>query len=110
MIIVDNNILSTFAKIDRLDILFQLFPQTQIGIVPAVYNELRIGVRKGHFQLKQVMDMVQQKRIRLITLTEAEIFLKPNLPVSFDEGEPESVAVSKSRKITLLTNERSVKN
>jgi predicted nucleic acid-binding protein len=110
MIIVDNNILSTFAKIDRLDILFQLFPQTQIGIVPAVYNELRIGVRKGHVQLKQVMEMVQQKRIRLITLTEEEIFLKPYFPVSFDEGELESVAVCKSRKIILLTNERSVKN
>lgn len=110
MIIVDNNILSTFAKIGRLDILFQLFPQTQIGIVPAVYNELRIGVRKGHVQLKQVMEMVQQKSIRLITLTEAEIFLKPTLPVSFDEGELESVAVCESRKITLLTNERSVKN
>ena len=110
MIIVDNNILSTFAKIGRLDILFQLFPQTQIGIVPAVYNELRIGVRKGHVQLKQVMEMVQQKSIRLITLTETEIFLKPTLSVSFDEGELESVAVSKSRKITLLTNERSVKN
>ena len=109
MIIVDNNILSTFAKIGRLDILFQLFPQTQIGIVPAVYNELRVGVIKGHVQLKQVMEMVQQKSIRLITLKEAEIFLKPTLPISFDEGELESVAVSKSRKITLLTNERSVK-
>lgn len=110
MIIVDNNILSTFAKIGRLNILFQLFPQTKIGIVPAVYNELRIGVRKGHVQLKQVMEMVQQKSIRLITLTEAEIFLKPTLPVSFDEGELESVAVCKSRKVTFLTNEKSVKN
>lgn len=110
MIIVDNNILSTFAKVGRLDMLFQLFPQRQIGIVPAVYNELRIGVRKGHVQLKEVMEMVQKKSIRLITLTEAEIFLKPTLPVSFDEGELESVAVCRSRKITLLTNERSVKN
>ena len=110
MIIVDNNILSTFAKIGRLDVLFQLFPRSQIGIVPAVYNELRIGVTKGHVQLKEVMEMVQKKSIRLITLTEAEIFLKPTLPVSFDEGELESVAVCKSRKIALLTNERSVKN
>ena len=54
--------------------------------------------------------MFQQKRSRLITLTEAVIFLKPNLPVSFDEGELESVAVSKSRKIKLLTIERRVKN
>ena len=43
-------------------------------------------------------------------MTEAEIFLKPPLPVSFDEGELESVAACKLRKITLLTNERSVKN
>ena len=110
MIIVDNNILSTFAKIGRLHILFQLFHQSQIGIVPAVYNELRIGVRKGYVELKEVMEMVQKKSIRLITLTEAEIFLKPTLPLSFDEGELESVALCKSRKITLLTNERSVKN
>ena len=110
MIIVDNNILSTFAKIGRLDVLFQLFPQSQIGIVPAVYNELRIGVTKGHVQLKEVMEMVQKKSIRLVTLTETEILLKPTLPISFDEGELESVAVCKARKIALLTNERSVKN
>jgi predicted nucleic acid-binding protein len=110
MIIVDNNILSTFAKIGRLDVLFRLFPQRQIAIVPAVYNELRFGIRKGHVQLEDVMEMVEKKSIRLITLTEAEIFLKPTLPVSFDEGELESVAACKFRKITLLTNERSVKN
>jgi hypothetical protein len=40
MIIIDNNILSTFAKIGRLDILFRLFPQRQIAIVPAVYDDL----------------------------------------------------------------------
>ena len=110
MIIIDNNILSTFAKIGRLDILFRLFPQRQIAIVPAVYDELRIGIRKGYVQLEDVMAMVEKKSIRLITLTEAEIFLKPTLPVSFDEGELESVAVCKSREKPLLTNERSVKN
>ena len=99
MIIIDNNILSTFAKIGRLDILFRLFPQKQIAIVPAVYDELRVGIRKGYVQLEDVMAMVEKKSIRLITLTEAEIFLKPTLPVSFDEGELESVAVCKSRSV-----------
>jgi len=84
MIIIDNNILSTFAKIGRLDILFRLFPQRQIAIVPAVYDELRIGIKKGYVQLEDVMAMVEKKSIRLITLTEAEIFLKPTLPALFD--------------------------
>jgi len=40
--------------------LFRLFPQRQIAIVPAVYDELRIGIRKGYVQLEDVMAMVEK--------------------------------------------------
>ena len=40
MILVDTNILSTLAKVDRLDLLLRLFAPEEVGLVPAVYEEV----------------------------------------------------------------------
>ena len=40
MILIDNNILSTFARVDQLELLFRLFPKDSLGVPPAVYDEL----------------------------------------------------------------------
>ena len=36
MIVADTNILGTFARVDRLELLFDLFSQDEIGVAPAV--------------------------------------------------------------------------
>jgi len=41
MILVDTNILSTFAKIDRLELLFGVFKQKTLYISPNVFQELK---------------------------------------------------------------------
>jgi predicted nucleic acid-binding protein len=47
MILADTNILSTFAKIDRLLLLLRFVGDNGLGVVPTVYEEFRAGVNKG---------------------------------------------------------------
>ncbi|MBU1487382.1 hypothetical protein KKH56_04960 [bacterium] len=110
MIVIDNNILSTLAKIEKIDILFEVFDPEEIAIVPGVYEELRNGLNRGYFLLSEVMNLVSQEKIKLLPLTEEEILLKSELPVSFDKGERECLVVCKLRRFKLVTNEKSVKN
>ena len=110
MLLADTNILSTFAKIDQLTLLFRLFDTQRIGVVPAVYAEFQAGVNKGYQDLQAVVKLIQQGRIDLATPTAQEIFQESALPVSFDVGERETLAVAKSRGYPILTNENQIKN
>lgn len=110
MLLVDTNIFSTLAKIGKLDLLFRVFEQEEIGIVPAVYEEIHTGVEKGYSSLQSILDLVQQGRIHLIPLSGEELIAKTSPPRSFDEGEREIAAVAKQRQWPVLTNEKLVKN
>jgi predicted nucleic acid-binding protein len=110
MILVDTNILSTLAKVEKLDLLLQLFAQEEVGIPSAVYEEVYIGVEKGYGALQSVLDLIKLRRVHLIPLSEEEIVAKTALPRSFDEGKREMVAVAIDRPWPILTNEKLVKN
>ena len=47
MILVDTNILSALAKIDRLDLLFELFEVDCLQIVPSVLGEIQVNLEAG---------------------------------------------------------------
>ncbi|MBM4461465.1 MAG: hypothetical protein FJ011_27530 [Chloroflexi bacterium] len=110
MLLADTNILSTFAKVNQLALLFRLFGDERIGIVPAVYAEFQAGVKKGYADLQVVIKLIQQGQIDLAALTAQEVFWASALPVSFDAGERETLAVAKSRGCSILTNENQIKN
>ena len=46
MVFIDTDILSIFAKIQRLPLLFAVFDQDVLNIATAVENEITIGVSK----------------------------------------------------------------
>ena len=110
MVLTDTNILSTFAKINELSLLRQLFVEEGIGIVPAVYEELHHGVSKGYVALQAALELIQHRQIDLVVPTAEETLEKSALPPSFDAGERETIAVAKVRGAKILTNERLVKN
>ena len=110
VVLSDTNILSTFAKIQELPLLIRVFGGEGIGVVPAVYEELQTGVRKGYVALGTVAELIRQGQIGLVVPSAEEIREKGALPSSFDEGERETIAISASRAYKILTNERLVKN
>ncbi|MBI1924160.1 hypothetical protein HYR99_07900 [Candidatus Poribacteria bacterium] len=110
MILVDNNILSTFARVKQLKLLFQLFPKDALGIPPAVHDEMMDAIRQGYMFLEAVAEMVRNGRLQIVTLTPVEIAAKQTLPSSFGAGDAECVIICQTRGDTLLTNDRRVRN
>lgn len=109
MFLCDTNILSTFAKINQMALLLQLFARDKMAVVPAVYEELQEGIRRGHTALQAANACIQQDTITILTPNAQEIFDKDALPRSFDAGERETIAVARSRGYAILTNETHVK-
>ena len=110
MIILDNNVLSTFARIGKLKLLLKVFEKEQMGMAPAVYQEFKDGLAIGHLFLADILSLVNRKQIKLEPLTGKEILAKSNLPASFDEGECESLTLCKYRGFKIVTNERHIRN
>lgn len=82
MVLADTNILSTFAKVNQLTLLFRLFTDERIGVVPAVYSEFQAGVNKGYADLQMVIRLIQQGPIDLAAPTAQEVLLANALPAS----------------------------
>ena len=110
MLLADTNILSTLAKVNQLSLLFQLFPDERLGVVVTVYEECVEGVNRGYAALQSVIDLIREDQIELVSPTANETLAKADLPLSFDAGERETIAVASSRSNQILTNERHVRN
>lgn len=67
MILVDTGNLSTFARVDALSHLWELFPGTALAITPAIFREVQEAKNQGYGWLNQVITLVSNKRRRFIT-------------------------------------------
>jgi predicted nucleic acid-binding protein len=112
MVVSDTNIISTFARIDQLDLLRQLFKVPQLHLTPGTYAELQKAVEVGCTFLEPVVEAIEQGQgFELLTLTKDEALELTHLPTSLGAGEKESISVSRHRpKTTLLTNDKRARN
>lgn len=108
MVLIDTDILSTFAKIERFDLLFQLFKGKSLCIAPSVFQEICNGVNDGYSSLESVLKIVHNKQIGILPLTEAEVVERTAVPQSFGAGELDSLVICKHRKLLLVTNDKRV--
>lgn len=108
MVFVDTDILSVFAKIQRLPLLFSVFNQDSLNIAAAVDNEIKMGVSKG-FQFSQdIMALHSQGRMQIHHPTVADQQLMATLAQTLGAGERESMAICKRLTATFASNERRV--
>lgn len=63
MILLDTNIIGTFALLGAMDLLFALFAKDEIGVAPAVYAELVAGVREGRPFLQLTVELVESGKL-----------------------------------------------
>lgn len=108
MILIDTNILSTFAKIDRLELLFRVFNQKTLYISPNVFQELKDARDKRYDFVELIFELLQSKKVKLLPLEEDEYMLMLELPKYFGKGELDSIAICTRRNYILLSNERKV--
>ncbi len=82
MILLDTNIVGTFALVEAIDQLFALFAPDKTGVAPAVYAELLAGVREGRRFLQPVVNMIEHGDLNLFALTAEEVVKRRKLPSS----------------------------
>ena len=103
--ISDTDILSTFGKIGRLDLLQRLFHE--IHVAPAVYQELLRVQQLGLAWLPTVIETIKP-----LPLTREEIKKVGQLVTSYPQlgsGEIETLVLAKTHRLICLTNDRQAK-
>lgn len=108
MILLDTDVLSAFAKVARLSLLFTLFQTPSFFIAPAVLAELAHSLVRGRQYAADVFACVAVCQLQVVTLTEDEARLQATLPQTLGAGERESMAIAHARGGTVLSNESRV--
>jgi len=101
-VIADTNVVSTFGKIERLDLLEDLFPKSVLFISAAVASEL------ARAEKEPKLSKIVRKKAKVIRSTKPEQKLTKDLLTKRNIGkaEAECIAIAKSRNMLLLTNDR----
>ena len=100
MIVIDNTVLSNFARTNHLQLL-ELFCRNRGLIVQAVREEFQRGINRGLFP-ETDLSWVNQ-----IDITDSkEIYLSQRYRLELGNGESDSLAIAVSRNHELLTDDR----
>lgn len=108
MVFIDTDVLSTFAKIKRLSLLFVVFDQDILNIATAVENEIQVGISKGFLFSNEILALQTQGRIHTYHPTSLDQAFMRSLPQTLELGERESMALCKRLTATFASNERRV--
>jgi predicted nucleic acid-binding protein len=108
VILADTDILSAFAKIGQVELLFALFKTDTLYVVPAVVDEIDYSYRHGRVYAQAIVAYLESQRLQVAYLTEAEQHFAMTLAVTLGAGERESMAVAYKRGWVLLCNESRV--
>ncbi|WP_436935728.1 hypothetical protein [Halovenus marina] len=106
MAVVDNNILSSLAKIDRLEILNQLFEEPVT--VPSVVKELHSDEVAGYGFVSKIDEVKSYNGgwLQIKSLSDTELELAEEIvDTSLSFTDAECIAVSESRGQRLITDD-----
>lgn len=103
-VVIDTDVLSTFAKINKLELLLRLFPKSTILLTPNVEREIKKGAKMG------IVSYTRPRRFSRIKLDLSEKRLVREIRgrrrLGF--GDAECIAVAKHRNCLLVTNDHEV--
>ncbi|AAB91131.1 DUF3368 domain-containing protein [Archaeoglobus fulgidus] len=96
MVLVDNTVLSNFAKVGRVDLLSKAFEK--LFVTEQVKEEFEFGVKRG------VLPALP-RNFEILRLEEYELDIYNSLRTNLGKGEASCLAIAKNRKIPLLTDD-----
>jgi predicted nucleic acid-binding protein len=101
-VVIDTDILSTFCKIGKLELLARLFHKSTIIVCPAVHKEITRAESGGR------LHYLPPPSFSRVTLTHAEQKMARGIwdKKRLGRGDCECIAVAQQRKCVLLTNDR----
>ncbi len=103
--LLDTNILSVFAKLGRLELLFQIL-DTPLAVSPNVYRELQNGMSLGYKDLQSALELIETGRLQVILIGDMEQEFLARVPFQPDKGEADSLAWCLAHGGTFVTNDR----
>ena len=104
-------VLSIFAKIQQLPLLFAVFNQEDLHIAGAVENEIRIGALKGFHFAQDITALLTQEQIQTHHPLPIDEAFMMSLPQTLAAGERESMATVRTGLAAIFpSNERRVKH
>ena len=103
-VVIGTDILSTFCKIDKLELLARLFRKTTIIISPSVSKEIRRAIRDGKLEYKSPPNFATVKLTPSERMLAKEFLNQKRLGI----GDCECLAIARYRKCLLLTNDKQV--
>ena len=110
MIFIDTDVLSIFAKIQRLLLLFTVFNADHLNISTTVENELQTGIAKGFDFAQDIIALHSKGQIVTYYPTDIDQQFTATLPKTLGSGERESMAICKRLNAIFVSNERRVKH
>ena len=105
MIVFDADILSYFAKLNRLHLLADLFAPPLL-VSPNTYRELQKGVNLGYKELQPVLQGVRDGTFEMLVVTEKESASIQHLGLAMDKGEADSLAYCLAHNVPFVSNDR----
>jgi predicted nucleic acid-binding protein len=96
MVLVDNTVLSNFAKVNKLDLIKRSFDR--VYITEQVLEEFKLGVKRG------VLPDVNLD-FEVLKLKDEEIELYNALRVKLGKGEASCLSIAKHRNMEFLTDD-----
>lgn len=105
MIIADTDILSAFAKIDRLELLLELFQIEAINVANSAWNELEYSLRLGRSYAQRILHLAETGKLQVVYPDEDEVQILRTLPPTLSEADCEALSIASQRGWTVLSNE-----
>lgn len=105
MIVLDTDILSYFSKLNRLQLLTDLFA-TPLLVSPNTRRELEEGFQLGYRGLQPALDLIQTGSLEVLTMTEAARALVSRMRTAPGKGETDSLAYCLAHHAVFVTNDR----
>jgi predicted nucleic acid-binding protein len=91
MRLLDANILSVFAKLGRLELLFRVLGP-QLAVSSNVYSELQDGLALGYEDLRPALELIETGELGVVPIGDAEQEFLLQVPFQPEEGEADSLA------------------
>lgn len=110
MILLDTNIISTFSKIGKFELLYDVFNKEILYLSPNVFEELKRAKDKGYSFVDRIFELILKKKLQIISLNQTEMLKTIKIPNSLAAGEKDSIVLCKERDGIFVTNEKKVIN
>ena len=111
IVVIDTDIISCLAKIEKFQLLQNLFREAQFIIPQRVYEEIIRAKKEGYAFVDYALRLINDRVLDLTSLTSAEILkikeLDENLNLHF--GEIEAIVLALRKNAILLSNDSRVK-